>query len=271
MASTSIPAAKRRRITAANDTLRKPFRSPLISRPGPTTTPSSGSPLSAEANPARRPAPYSPSTGTPSRRRAAVRPLRVGVARRGGGDASKDNDDDDDGDEDGILAAMRVRGREADALLRAAEAELETARQAGRIEARARARRPGGGEGGGAEMGELVERWREAGRRAADELLGLIADRVAGMGGAKAWRESSRRQAEFYRGMDGEEEERKKAEARRQASAVEEEEGGRGGGYEEGVGLGEDGDVDPREYREGQEAAEDDEEKEEDAEDEKVW
>jgi hypothetical protein len=33
---------------------------------------------------------------------------------------------------------------------------------------------------------------------AANELFGLIKERVEGMGGAKAWRESRKRQREFY-------------------------------------------------------------------------
>lgn len=127
---------------------------------------------------------------TPTKRPSRPPRRRAGPAHR----------DEDEGD-GGVLTRMRTRRREADETVRAAERELETAREAARIEAQSLARRPGGEVD--AEMRELVERWRGACRTAAEELLGLIGDRVAGMGGARAWRESRKRQAEPFRDFDG--------------------------------------------------------------------
>jgi hypothetical protein len=59
-----------------------------------------------------------------------------------------------------------------------------------------------------AELRELVGKWRTASRLAAEDLFGLIKDRVAGMGGAKAWRESRKRQrggGGFYGGFGDDE------------------------------------------------------------------
>jgi hypothetical protein len=42
---------------------------------------------------------------------------------------------------------------------------------------------------------------KAASRVAADELFELIRGRVEGMGGARAWRESRRRQVNFYEGL----------------------------------------------------------------------
>jgi hypothetical protein len=49
---------------------------------------------------------------------------------------------------------------------------------------------------------------KRASRLAAEELFGLIKGRVDGMGGAKAWRESRKRQRELYGGGFGDEEQR---------------------------------------------------------------
>lgn len=244
MSSSSIPAAKRRRIEAANHALRKPFRSPMISRP---KTASSGSP-DANSTPGSI-------DSTASRRREGPEPAETPTKRPSGpprrkarvsygGNAAGNRHDEDDG---GVLARMRTRRKEADEVIRAAERDLETAREAARIEAQSLARRPG--EEIDAEMRELVEKWRAACRTAADELLGLIGDRVAGMGGAKAWRESRRRQAEFFRGFDEQVETGAERGERAEGSDYEEDETGSGI-------SGDVGDGDPRDGLEGGAAAE---------------
>lgn len=128
---------------------------------------------------------------------------------------------------------MRASQRELDAHVRAATQRLEQARQAGRIERAARAyrqqRRPGPGgkeeeEEGvvevGAELRELVGRWRDASRAAAEELFGFVRARVEGMGGARAWRESRRWQWQGGFGRD-------------EVEGVSSREGGEGEGVEE--------------------------------------
>lgn len=56
-----------------------------------------------------------------------------------------------------------------------------------------------------AELKGLVKKWKLANRQAAEELFELIKGRVADMGGAKAWRETRRRQREgFHSAWDDE-------------------------------------------------------------------
>jgi Swi5-dependent recombination DNA repair protein 1 len=119
------------------------------------------------------------------------------------------------------------------AKMREMEADLEVVRQAARIERRSEAKRPG--EDIDAELRELTERWRLASRQAAEDVYDLIRARVEGMGGAKAWRESMKRQQEFFRGMNDAEE----AEAREKSKRKREE------NYEQGCYEEDDGcDVD---------------------------
>lgn len=278
------PAAKRRRVEAANATLRKPFRSPLISRQQNPPTPDGSAQASPSANRASTSstttatstpapgtlAPRTPATpvATAARRRGVGTPptlLRtttptpnpgprpgprvgrpVNPARRStraeapGHDADKGdehdgNGEDEDNDDDLLLLLQRMRAsqRELDAHVRAATQRLEQARQAGRIERAARAyrqrRRPGPGgkeeeEEGvvevGAELRELVGRWRDASRAAAEELFGFVRARVEGMGGARVWRESRRWQWQGGFGRD-------------EVEGVSSREGGEGEGVEE--------------------------------------
>lgn len=85
---------------------------------------------------------------------------------------------------------------------RRAEDELALVRQAAKIQRESNAKRPR--EEIDAELKDLVEKWKGASRLAADELFELIKGRVDSMGGAKAWRETRKRQERGFDGFDGE-------------------------------------------------------------------
>ncbi|KAF6820770.1 DNA repair protein dds20 mei5 [Colletotrichum sojae] len=193
--------AKRRRIDTANETLRKPFKSPGVVRGrnldtaretgqkftpaeptnsaqdvvDPTSTPAATRQSSALFTPAKqlsKPAHRPFSTPRP-RRGVSQSPLRTTTplanrSPRKTGPLTTPT---------GIRVAREVEGRE------------EIIRQAERIR---------GGGGGGAsgagseetdkELVVLIDKWRAASRQAAEEVFEASRDRVQGMGGMRAWR-----------------------------------------------------------------------------------
>ncbi|KAL2184092.1 hypothetical protein L209DRAFT_781721 [Thermothelomyces heterothallicus CBS 203.75] len=208
------PAAKRRRIEEANATLRKPFRSPLISRrdgnpPGsesqqnspsvnrgssstkvnaqaPTTPApargyrsSAATPLSSVQN--RAPSAAGPKAPASPTSRQSCNPgrgtteLRPGTAA--GGNPAEQGD---------LLHQLHLAQADLANLLRSTQSRLDLARQARHIE-EASATKSGPGEPVDAELRAMTARWKSTSRQAAEELFGLIRERVEGMGGVKAW------------------------------------------------------------------------------------
>ncbi|KXX76706.1 Swi5-dependent recombination DNA repair protein 1, partial [Madurella mycetomatis] len=118
----------------------------------------------------------------------------------------------DDGSDD-LLRQIGASQREMQAHTRAMQKQLEIVRQARRIEqqqqqqqqqhAPTSSSQAGRGAGGGGDLTELVGKWKGASRLAAEELFELIKGRVEGMGGAKAWRETRKRQLRFGGVADG--------------------------------------------------------------------
>lgn len=196
----NTPAAKRRRVDAANATLRKPFHSPLLRRqpdaggsstPGSNKTPEPNSnkrPLEEVYSPSSPSAPRQPQTARPTRppgnllHSRPASPLKPSVGprtplaskrkssgpREGGAAPGEDNP---------FLAlarAHRTAGR--DAIVRDLDRQLETARQAGEIEAASERGRPG--EPVDQELRDLVTKWRGASRVAAEELFETVKERV---------------------------------------------------------------------------------------------
>ncbi|KAJ0303397.1 hypothetical protein COL516b_006400 [Colletotrichum fioriniae] len=232
------PAAKRRRVDAANETLRKPFRSPLVQRdrgrdsgPGPERN---GDGCTADAAAADL---------------AAEKPP-------GGSVIAICCDDDDttacygevyDAWETGATAAAtrrpfsvpRARGSQ---LTGASPSPLRTTAATGSygVSARKTGAGPGlggGGGGGGSknereaegreeilrqaerirgavgggetdeELVELIGKWRVASRIAAEEVFEGSKERVEGMGGLKAWRRARREdEVRFMAMLEGERE-----------------------------------------------------------------
>lgn len=214
-------AAKRRRIEDANATLRKPFRSPLMSRRDGTQTISenqqnspsvnrgSSSPATTNTQTPTTPAPargHRSSAATPlssiqsrafttAGSKASANPASRQPDDSGGGTAAEPkrklaaDDNPPPAAEHGedLLHQLHLAQADLANLLRGTQSRLDLARQARRIE-QAAAAKNGPGEPVDAELRALTARWKSTSRQAAEELFGLIRDRVEGMGGVKAWK-----------------------------------------------------------------------------------
>ncbi|KAL2141496.1 hypothetical protein VTI28DRAFT_2370 [Corynascus sepedonium] len=223
------PAAKRRRIEAANATLRKPFRSPMLSRKDdqPGSESKHNSPTITQESPATKVAPQTPTTPAPARgyRPPAASPLsssssshdrspstagpktytsqqprhRVksdlgsGATTKAKATTTSQSSEQDDND---LLHRLHLSQAHLTTLLRSARTRLDVARQARRIEqtssssttAPEKEGRLGPREPVDAELRTMTAQWRTTSRLAAEELFGIIRERVEGIGGARAWR-----------------------------------------------------------------------------------
>ncbi|KAK1837173.1 hypothetical protein QBC39DRAFT_395157 [Podospora conica] len=162
------PAAKRRRIDAANAVLRKPFRSPMINRPPPSaTSPDTPAPgPGPAATPARQTTTAAAfSTPTPSKapstRQRPQPPLFTKSTPRAAGAVTPYSNPKK------VVLGGEGDGEEDPAIV---EQALKITRQA----------RPG--QSVDAELKEATAKWRAAGRAAAEDLFELVKGRVDGMG-----------------------------------------------------------------------------------------
>jgi Swi5-dependent recombination DNA repair protein 1 len=178
----STPAAKRRRIDAASQTLAKPFRSPFktpfkspvkasasqdntstaAQGKNPLAPKNTNSLLSSRSKTPSLPAPPA-SFATPARSPGAKKTFSSPVQ------AAALNADPN------IAPLLRLQ-RELDKQLREVKEELETAQQARKIEADSAKKDPNGEIDG--ELVELIDKWKAASRQAAEELFGKVRDRV---------------------------------------------------------------------------------------------
>jgi Swi5-dependent recombination DNA repair protein 1 len=172
------PAAKKRRVEAANATLKKPFRSPLINRPKPR--PAAQTRAAKDEKDDLRPATplenlqsledldgepstsHSPSAQSSPERvhkkvstYATPRPKTLSPTSE-------------------LSSLMNKFERQLDRSVRELEQQGELVRQAERIR---QTRRPG--EEVDKELKELVEKWKGASRLAAEEVFGFVKERVA--------------------------------------------------------------------------------------------
>lgn len=198
----NTPAAKRRRVDAANATLRKPFHSPLLKRqpgaggsstPGPSKTPETNAnkrSLEEVYSPSSPSAPRQPQAARPTRpprnlhHARPASPLKLSSAPKappatkpktqGRGEAQAGPSGGDDNPFLALARAHRTAGR--DAIVRDLDRRLDTARQAGEIEAASERSRPGGPVD--QELRDLVVKWRGAGQLAAEELFETVKERV---------------------------------------------------------------------------------------------
>ncbi|PQE03268.1 dna repair dds20 mei5 protein [Rutstroemia sp. NJR-2017a BBW] len=193
----STPAAKRRRIEAANSTLQKPFRSPfktpfkspLLNRNSPNTPASASGSTSTPSKPVNSPLSLSTPVATPialASRASAVRGKKTLASPVSSAALNADPD----------IAPLVKMQRDLERQLKEVKQELEVVEQARKIE-----RDSGEGEIDG-ELVRLCEKWREASRGAAEELFGKVRDRVNRMGGPRAWKEMQKRQQEFQNQWD---------------------------------------------------------------------
>ncbi|CAL3973682.1 hypothetical protein PZA11_005846 [Diplocarpon coronariae] len=204
----STPAAKRRRIDVASQTLSKPFRSPFKTpfkspvKDGQPQEPANA-PTAAHhnippssiptnpllSNPEKTPRLSAPSA-TPSRGPRSKKTFTSPIA------AAALNADPD------IAPLLRIQ-RDLEKELKQVKEELDTAEQARKIETESEKKDPDGEIDG--ELVELIEKWKEASRLAAEELFGKVRDRVNRMGGPRAWKEMQKKQAENQNSWDQEE------------------------------------------------------------------
>ncbi|KAF5492622.1 Swi5-dependent recombination DNA repair protein 1 [Colletotrichum siamense] len=190
------PAAKRRRLDDASNTLRKPFKSPAVVRDrdaaaGDATASSprtdavdtnssstrcggSATGVTAQRSGIQLTTPAK-QFSTPTRR-----PFSLSRPQRGVSPSPLRTTGD--GTPTGIRTARDVAGRE------------EIIRQAERIR--------GGRSGAGSETDEelvvLIAKWRAASRQAAEEVFEASKERVQSMGGMKAWRKTRREEQKSF-------------------------------------------------------------------------
>ncbi|KAK0117919.1 hypothetical protein ONS95_012233 [Cadophora gregata] len=201
----STPAAKRRRIDVASQTLSKPFRSPFktpfkspvtnVQAQHTTSTPAqTGAPLSSRiANTLLSNAPKPPSLPAPL---SSSRAPRIKKTFSSPVAAAALNADPD-------IAPMLKAQSELEKQLREVKEALDSAEQARKIETDSQKRDHDGELDG--ELLELIEKWKGASRLAAEELFSKVRDRVNRMGGPRAWKEMQKQQEENRNSWDQEE------------------------------------------------------------------
>ncbi|KAK7540851.1 uncharacterized protein J3D65DRAFT_616709 [Phyllosticta citribraziliensis] len=206
----STPLAKRRRLDDSQSVLRKPFRSPFKTPVRPNSKPdgdsasqSSTAQASASqgdtANTSPMPSPAPPdstkpsiSTGrtvtsksTPSTlTRSVTSPISARKLASGDPLAQE-------------LRAEEQKQRKIARQIANVKSEVDTFEQALAISTSTKDQ----------ELEELIQKWREASRAAAEEVFGTVRDRVNKMGGVGAWREREQRQQEWKQGFDAAEQE----------------------------------------------------------------
>ncbi|KAB8304774.1 hypothetical protein EYC80_004123 [Monilinia laxa] len=186
----STPAAKRRRIEAAN-TLQKPFRSPFKSpliKGSPNTR---ASIIATTAAAISTPLPPKTSTSYPvvsiPSRNATTRIKKSFTSPVSPAALNADPD----------IAPLLKEQRELERQLKEVKEELDMAQQAKKIERDSKAKdKDGRGEIDG-ELLQLCEKWKGASRLAAEVLFEKLQDRVNMMGGPKVWKEMHKRQQEY--------------------------------------------------------------------------
>lgn len=196
----STPAAKRRRIDAASSTLSKPFRSPFKAPlKSPVKTQPSNASTQASASATLRTStstlseetPTLPFLSAPTLNRAS-RPRKTFSSPVASAALNADPD---------VAPVLRTQ-RDLERQLQELKEELETAEQASKIERDSFKRDPSGEIDG--ELVDLIKKWKEASRQAAEELFGKVKDRINRMGGPRAWKEMQKKQLENQEAWDQE-------------------------------------------------------------------
>ncbi|KAK4193302.1 hypothetical protein QBC35DRAFT_481171 [Podospora australis] len=211
---------KRQRLDAANATLKKPFRSPMINRQASAgnTPPSSAAQSPRTTNyretpaktPSARPStlppitPLRPSTAagaSPLTSRTATNTAATNTASRPLHrslvfSTPRPQKRQEETESDDFLARIQRSHREMQDQLKEMQKQLDLIRQAKRIKEASERKRPG--EEIDIELKELVGKWKNASKQAAEEVFELIKGRVDNMGGGEAWRDSRRRGRRGY-------------------------------------------------------------------------
>ncbi|KAI9829989.1 MAG: hypothetical protein M1826_005162 [Phylliscum demangeonii] len=193
--ATPAHAAKRRRIEDASRALSKPFRSPF--RHGPGSEPSSPTTTIDHHYPTNPTSPTTTSTTAthipaPLGSRLARRPLPSARPPRSESDAITLT-----AEENAQLQQLAKQSRVLERRLGALRSEIDTLRQAHRIES----------TGKDAELRALIAKWTRVSREAAERLYADGRERVNRMGGPQAYRAMQRQRQEWFE-MGQEEEQR---------------------------------------------------------------
>jgi Swi5-dependent recombination DNA repair protein 1 len=178
----STPAAKRRRIDAASQTLSKPFRSPFktpFKSPVKTSESQDSTSAAAQSNvplgsksTSSLVSNLSPTPSLPAPSNSFSTPNHLPRAKKTFSSpvqAAALNADPD------IAPLLRAQ-RELEKQLREVKEELDSAEQARKIEAESAKKDPDGEIDG--ELMELIGKWKAASQQAAEELFGKVRDRV---------------------------------------------------------------------------------------------
>ncbi|RFU26642.1 hypothetical protein B7463_g9708, partial [Scytalidium lignicola] len=202
----STPAAKRRRVEAASKTLARPFRSPF-------KTPHKSDQID-DATHVTKKDEVSPNNISPAGAVASISQSSASAAKSGSllntpdenrrlplSPASRRNQSLNSQDPE-ITSLIRAQ-RALEKQLQEIKNELETAKQAKKIESESKRKHPN--DEIDRELVELIAKWKTAGRQAAEELFGMARDRVNRMGGPRAWKESQKKQQEFQNAWQDEE------------------------------------------------------------------
>ncbi|OLN82883.1 Swi5-dependent recombination DNA repair protein 1 [Colletotrichum chlorophyti] len=166
------PATKRRRIDVANETLRKPFKSPVVPDPGCID--------GAAASESRTPADHG-TARTPVRQLSTPTRRPFSVPRRQS--AMLPSPLWGDGSSKKVRATRQAEGRE------------EIIRQARRIQGKAEGVEPDG------ELEALIRKWKDASRLAAEEVFEGSRERVQAMGGLRGLRRAGREKGSGHLGI----------------------------------------------------------------------
>ncbi|CCU81500.1 DNA repair protein Dds20/Mei5 [Blumeria hordei DH14] len=203
----ATPAAKRRRIHAANKTLSKPFRSPFKPQIlSPDASSLSSNPVSRyDANDEVSPNNITSAGSNLITKNQSLRSISSSNTKLGrrfkpmissplSSTSLLKNDHD--------IAPLLQNQRKLENQLKDLKKDLEVAEQAKKIEQESYKKNPEGEIDG--ELNELITRWTLASRQAAEELYCIVKDRVNSMGGPRAWKEMEKRRLENFSTWDEE-------------------------------------------------------------------
>ena len=192
------PAAKRRRAEAATATLARPFRSPSVRRGG---IGSVSSPISASGPKAKAETESLSNRGTTAR---PVSPIHAPSAITSPERRHK-QPRPSSRLEGALVTAQESQVLSLDSLVNRFCLDLdagdqviaETRAAAQKVNRQARARTEKDSyDDDNQELRILIDRWKEAGRLAADDVFVLVSERVTRLGGVKAWRAMALQQPE---------------------------------------------------------------------------
>ncbi|KAJ2904088.1 putative dna repair protein dds20 mei5 protein [Zalerion maritima] len=204
------PAAKRRRFAAANETLKKPFKSPFANKNSTSASLSSSAKkgsgtlrdaaqtYASHESPLKRTA----STGHPEDTSVQSSPERIHKATvpRRPHPAFSTSTTSRHRDQSPFLAAITSRQRAVDRDIKQLDDELEMAHQARRLLEEAAKKTPG--KAPGSDLEALTLKWQAAARQAAEELFPTAKERYQSMGGSEGLRKMQQRQAAFFAEFD---------------------------------------------------------------------